>query len=66
MKDGSKTYTRHRKGSREIITVSLPLNLVVLLEGYANRRKISRSEAISMAVYEFFSSKIRGVENVEG
>ena len=66
MKDGNKKYSSHRKGNREIITVSLPLNLAFLIESYANRRKISRSEAVSIAVYEFFSSKVGGLNNVEG
>lgn len=67
MKDGIKKYTSHRKGNREIITVSLPVVLVNLLESYANRKQISRSEVVSIAVGEYFYSKVGrgGIDHVE-
>lgn len=63
MKDGNKKYTSHRKGNREIITVSLPFDLVILLECYATGRQLSRSEVVSNAVREYFirDAILRGV-----
>ena len=61
MEDGNKKYSSHRKGNREIITVSLPFDLVILLECYAAGRQLSRSEVVSTAVREYFKR-----ENVQG
>ena len=68
MKDGNKKYTSHRKGNREIITVSLPFDLVLMLECYATGRQLSRSEVVSTAVREYFiREKVNGgVIYVEG
>lgn len=67
MKDGSKKYSSHRKGNREIISVSLPVVLVNQLESYANRKQLSRSEVVTIAVAEYFYYKVcgRGINNVE-
>ena len=54
MKDGIKKYTSHRKGNREIITVSLPFDLVLMLERHASSKQLSRSEIVSNAVREYF------------
>ena len=63
MKDGSKKYTSHRKGNREIITVSLPIDLVLMLESHVAGRQLSRSEVVSNAVREYFirDAILRGV-----
>ena len=56
MKDGSNQTSKTRKGDREIISVSLPIDLYDVMENVCDHYNMNRSAMIASAIADYLRS----------